>query len=84
MRPERAAGIEVRDAPDGVVVYDARRDRLHYLNPTAALLLECCDGTVRVTELPGLLAMAFALPDPPTADVHECLLKLLDEGLLVV
>jgi hypothetical protein len=27
---ERAPGIEIREAPDGLVVYDAGRDRLHY------------------------------------------------------
>ena len=45
---ERAPGIEIREAPDGLVVYDAGRDRLHYLNPTAALLLESCDGSLGV------------------------------------
>src|SRR4029450_1449168 len=41
----RAEGLELREVSDGFVVYDARQDRLHYLNLTATMLLECCDGT---------------------------------------
>jgi hypothetical protein len=80
---ERASGIEIRAAPDGIVVYDPGRDRLHYLNPTAALLLESCDGTLAAAELPALLAAAFDLPAPPTGEVENCLTTLLDQGLLV-
>ena len=47
MRPERAPGIEIREVTDGFVVYDPGRDRLHFLNLTATLLLESCDGNVR-------------------------------------
>jgi hypothetical protein len=80
---ERAPGIEIREAPDGLVVYDASRDRLHYLNPTAALLLESCDGTLPAVELPALLAAAFDLAAPPTGEVETCLTTLLDQGLLI-
>ncbi|HEY7944339.1 MAG: PqqD family protein [Burkholderiales bacterium] len=83
IRPRRAPAIEIREAPDGLVVYDAGRDRVHYLNPTAALVLECCDGSLRAAELPDLLAAAFALDEPPAADVEECLGRLLDQGLLI-
>ena len=80
---ERAPGIEIREAPDGIVVYDPGRDRVHYLNPTAALLLESCDGTLTAAELPRLLAAAFDLTAPPTGEVENCLTTLLDQGLLV-
>ena len=83
MRLERAAGIEVRDAPDGLVAYDAGRERLHYLNRTAALLLESCDGTLTAGELAGLLAAAFELDKPPMGEVEACLSRLLEEGLLI-
>ena len=32
-------------ASDGYVAYDVRLDRLYRLNPTAALIVELCDGT---------------------------------------
>ncbi|MGH8799867.1 MAG: PqqD family protein [Casimicrobiaceae bacterium] len=83
VRPRQAPGIEIREAPDGLVVYDAGRDRLHYLNPSAALLLENCDGSLRAGELPDLLATAFALDAPPAGEVEQCLDRLFAEGLLV-
>lgn len=83
IRLERAPRIEIREAPDGFVVYDAERDRLHYLNRTAALLFESCDGTLPAAEIPALLAAVFNLDAPPTGEVEACLAKLLHEGLLV-
>jgi hypothetical protein len=80
---EQAPGIEIREAPDGIVVYDPGRDRLHYLNPTAALLLESCDGILPAAELPALLAAAFDLAAAPTGEVEICLSTLLHQGLLI-
>ncbi|HZI83124.1 MAG TPA: hypothetical protein VFF44_04370 [Casimicrobiaceae bacterium] len=73
IRPERAAGIELREVTDGYVAYDTARDRLHFLNVTAMMLLEACDGRLRARELPELLAAAYRLPEPPTAEVERCL-----------
>ena len=38
-------------AADGYVAYDVRLDRLYRLNPTAALIVELCDGTRDLTRL---------------------------------
>jgi hypothetical protein len=83
MRPERAPGIEIGEVTDGFVVYDPSRDRLHFLNLTATLLLESCDGNLRAQELSELLAAAYGLAELPSSEVESCLTKLLDEGLLV-
>jgi hypothetical protein len=83
MRPERAPGIEIREVTDGYVAYDAARDRLHFLNTTAMVLLELCDGRLAARELPQFVAAAYRLSEPPTAEVEACLAKLLDEGLLI-
>jgi hypothetical protein len=83
MRPERAPDIEIREVTDGFVAYDPARDRLHFLNLTATMLLESCDGNIRARELPELLAAAYQLAEPPIAEVESCLDRLLTEGLLV-
>jgi hypothetical protein len=80
--PKQVDGIEVNPVADGYVLYQADRDRVHYLNPTAVLVLEMCNGRVRAEEIPGLLKDAYDLAEPPTAEVAECLAKLLDEGLV--
>ncbi|CAG0958056.1 hypothetical protein BURK1_00561 [Burkholderiales bacterium] len=83
LMPRRAADLEIRDVPEGFVVYDPARDRLHVLNGSATFVLECCDGATRVDELPALLAAAFRLDANPVAEVDACLERLMTEGLLV-
>ncbi|HTP49041.1 MAG TPA: PqqD family protein [Casimicrobiaceae bacterium] len=81
---QRAPGIELREVTDGFVAYDPRRDRLHFLNSTAAMLLESCDGKLRAGELAQLLASAFELQQPPLDEVANCLDRLVAEGLLIL
>ena len=83
LTPRRAAGLEVRAVPEGFVVYDPSRDRLHFLNGTAAFVLESCDGATPVAELAALLASAFQLQADPVAEVDGCVRRLLAEGLLL-
>lgn len=80
--PRRAEGIEVNEVADGYIVYQASRDRVHYLNHTAVLVLEMCNGRVSAGQIPGLLKQAYDLAEPPTEEVAVCLTKLLDEGLV--
>lgn len=75
-------GIQVNEVTDGYVVYDPSRERVHYLNHTAVLLLEFCTGQVKARDLPGLLQAAYDLPAPPEAEVTDCLEKLIQEGLV--
>jgi hypothetical protein len=82
MRPRRAADVDLSEVTDGFLVYQSARDRVHYLNPTAALVLQLCDGSIRAGDLPAFLAAAFSLPAPPRDDVASCIAKLLAEGLL--
>src|SRR5438552_301786 len=37
--------VALAPTDDGYLAYDATRDRLHRLNPAAALIVELCDGT---------------------------------------
>lgn len=77
----RADDLEVHEVEDGLVVYDPRSDRVHYLNHTAGLVLELCDGQTpaRIAELIGT---AFELDAAPTQAVDECIATLLREGLV--
>jgi hypothetical protein len=77
-----AAGLDISELPDGYVIYQSAADRVHYLNGTAVLVFEMCDGTVRAERIPALLKDAYDLPAPPTSEVEQCLTRFLDEGLL--
>lgn len=81
-RLRRVAGLEIRALPDGYVVYQAERQRIHYLNASAALLLELCDGAQCIDELPALAAAAVGVAEVPASEVVECLRRLIGEGLL--
>jgi hypothetical protein len=82
--PQLAPGLDVSEAIDGLVIYQHDRDRLHYLNQTAAFILQCCDGKVCAEELAALMAEAFGLSATPIDEVGECLTALMKEGILVV
>jgi len=82
LTPRRADALEVRAVPDGFVVYDPGRDRLHFLNGTAAFVLESCDGATPVQALPALVAAAFRLDGEPVDEVDACVRRLLSEGLV--
>ena len=80
--PHRAEGIEISEVADGYVIYDPKQDRVHYLNQTAAIILELCNGKVTARELVALVQDAYNLPQPPEAEVTECMQKLIEEGLI--
>lgn len=80
--PRRVDGVEVNEVTDGYVVYDPRVDKVHYLNHTAALVLECCTGENTTDEIVRVLQSAFELAEPPVRETQECLDQLRDAGLV--
>ncbi len=78
----RLPDIELQPVTDGYVASVPGGDRIHFLNPTAALILEACDGTLPAGRLPALVAAAFGLAEPPVADVEACLETLVEQGLV--
>ena len=80
--PKRADDLEINQVPDGYIVYQPSRDRVHYLNHTAVLVLELCTGRVRAGDMAQLLRNAYDLPEAPTEEVASCLNTLSSEGLI--
>jgi hypothetical protein len=80
-RPKKSDDLEVDEVEDGFVVYQPDRERVHYLNPTANLILELCDGTLTAAQIAELIAQTFDLAVPPSQEVDEALAKLEAEGL---
>jgi len=81
-RPIRNPEVEVNEVSDGYVVYDATHDRVHYLNRTAAVVLEFCTGENSPEDIVALLQAVYDLPEPPEAETKECLEQLRTEGLI--
>jgi hypothetical protein len=80
-RPRKSDELEVDEVEDGFVIYQADRERVHYLNPTANLILELCDGTLTAAQIVELIAETFQLAEPPYQEVNEALAMLEAEGL---
>jgi hypothetical protein len=75
-------GLEVNHVPDGAMVYQNERERVHFLNPTALVVFELCSLNKTAGEIDSFVAEAFGLDSPQTEAVEACLKSLLDEGLV--
>jgi Coenzyme PQQ synthesis protein D (PqqD) len=80
--PRLLPAFEVIASDDGFVVHDARRDVVHYLNQTAAIVLSLCDGNRSTAQIAELLANQFGLGEAPHDDVIEIVTKFQNEGLV--
>jgi hypothetical protein len=83
--PVRNDRIEINPVADGYVVYDLDLDRVHYLNHTAAFVLELCTGQRTVADITETLKGAYepGSPDEPIGElVGGCIEQLCSLGLV--
>ena len=78
----RVEGLDINEMDDGFMIYDARTDRVHFLNHTARAVLECCDGALSSLEIARVLEDAWDLESPPFEEEESLLLQLTEEGLI--
>jgi PqqD family protein of HPr-rel-A system len=81
-RPVRSGTIEINPVDDGYVVYDPDSDRVHYLNHTAAVVLELCTGANSLADIAAGVRAAYGLTDSLEVQVSECVDKLRAERLV--
>lgn len=79
----QAPNLEVHEVPDGYIVYQGDRDRVHYLNKTAAILFEFCSGSFPIDEVVARVAKAFDLGASAFDEIKAGLESLLKEGLIL-
>jgi hypothetical protein len=60
-RYKAISNLEVTTVPDGFVIYDDPKGKVHYLNPTAAVLYSICDVDRSVDEMQEFLRAAYDL-----------------------
>ena len=80
--PKRIDGLQINTVEDGFIIYQPEKDRVHYLNHTAVLILELCNGRNSVVDIVNLVKKAYSLMDTPEAEVKEIVAKMEDEGLI--
>lgn len=81
-KPNRAGGLEAHEVDDGLVVYQAATDRVHYLNAVASVVYELCTGEHSEAEIVEIVGAAWGLADPPFDEVHLALDQFRAEGML--
>jgi hypothetical protein len=80
--PKMVDDIEINLVEDGYIIYQSEKDRVHYLNNTAVVVLECCTGENSVGKIENVLQKAFGLSEVPKKEVSDCLKTLFKEGLI--
>lgn len=78
----KSANLEINQAPDGYVIYQSDPDRVHFLNMSAAVVLELCDGEHSLQEIIEILQAAYDLDTPPLDDFKASVTNLISEGLI--
>ena len=78
----RASGLEVHEVPDGYIVYQGARDNVCYLNKTAAIVFEFCDGKLEADDIVVRVAKIFELGASAHAEIRACIDSLVKEGLI--
>jgi len=81
-RYTKASNLEVNEVPDGYVVYQSSKDRVHFLNPVAAVIFELCDGNHTADDIRSILIAGYELSSFPDRDFTSALSNMLTEGLI--
>ncbi len=81
--PVLSGKIDVNQVEDGYVIYQHDKDRVHYLNHTAVVLLELCTGKNEIDTIAKIFQEIFSLPETSEQEVTDCLQSLLDEEIIV-
>jgi hypothetical protein len=75
-------GLHVDEVKDGLVVFDPTRDRVHYLNGTAAIVFTLCNGA---RDREGIADAVDTVLGPDAVsrnEVEACLQQLQHEAII--
>lgn len=82
--PIRADGLEINSIDGGFMVFQAECNRVHYLNHTAVLVLELCNGRDSPEKIAGIVQEAYGLSEPPETEVRDIITKMVSEALVTI
>jgi hypothetical protein len=81
-KPKIAGELDINEVGDGYVIYQKEKDKVHYLNKTAVLVLESCTGENTVDNIGTIVKDTYELSEVPEKEVADCLDTLFQEGLI--
>lgn len=83
IKPKIRADLALVELDGEAVIYNDDDGSLHHLNPTATIVLSCCDGTATIKQFSTELAEAFSVPaDEIERQVRALLRDFRKKGLL--
>jgi Coenzyme PQQ synthesis protein D (PqqD) len=74
--------LDMKQTSDGCIFHDEDAGVAHFLNFTAAAVLELCDGNNDVVGIAEILKAQTNLPEAPIDDVRDCIRKLENLGFV--
>ena len=74
--------IEINKVSDGYIIYCPEHEKVHYLNQTAAMLLEICDGETSIAEMKEIIRDVFELKELPGTEIDDYIQELSDASLV--
>jgi hypothetical protein len=80
--PKQHPNLKIFETDDGYVIYHRETDRVHFLNHTAVLVLELCNGRHSVGEMIAILGESYGLDAPPEKEATNIIDKFEKEGLI--
>lgn len=81
-RPRLVEGLQFDTVDDGYIVREVGSDWVHYLNPTAMLVVLQCDGTKSADDIARFIQELHGLGTPPNREVDDVLAQLEAQALL--
>jgi hypothetical protein len=79
----QATNLDIHEVPDGYIVYQSERDQVHFLNPTAAVIFEFCNGKHETDDIVALVAKAFELGPAAHDEIRAGIESLIKQGLVL-
>jgi hypothetical protein len=80
--PSAIDGLDTSEVDDGLMVFDPARDRIHFLNGTAAVVFTLCDGARDRQGIADAMSTVFGPDAVSRTEVEACLAQLEQEGVI--
>jgi hypothetical protein len=78
----RTPDLEVHKVPDGYLIYQGNRDKVSYLNQSAAVVFEFCDCALDYEDVVRRASTIFGLEAAAQPQIRACVDSLIEEGLV--
>lgn len=80
--PKKIDALEYHLVEDGFVAYDIGNDQVHFLNNTAYVVFELCNGKRSIENIAAYMQHEFKLQEKPIEEVMNAINNFVEIGLI--